>query len=115
VKTNYHYSGMSTPEAIEDFRSHFLSQLPRWARWLVDRGFLNPRLTIVCDGCGRQEIIEGNAKLLPSGMEGIGYWEGTDWTHRARLDFCEVCSHNGTAVKSVRAGVQPLGTYTFGK
>lgn len=113
MKKNYHYSGKSTPEAIEDFKTHFLSQLPRPIKWLAEKGIIPIALIVICDGCGVRGRIDGGAILLPTDRDDVKRWRDTEWTHRARLDFCERCSADGTADRAVADGAKPLGTYTF--
>jgi hypothetical protein len=111
VKRNYHYSGKSTPEAFAHFHAEHLARLPRWSRRIVARmiklGVLRMKMQVVCDGCGVRGDI-GVPELADDGR-----WLGTEWTHRARLDFCPACSTNGTAERAVADGAKPLGTYTM--
>jgi hypothetical protein len=112
MKKDYAYSGYSSPEAIEDFRTHFISKLPRALRWLVKRGIIKTRLVMCCDGCGTRLAMDANSTLIPTYWEHIKRWSGTDWTHQFRLDFCKTCSENGTAERAIADGAKPLGTYT---
>lgn len=130
-KQNYHYSGKSTPEAIEHFREHFLDQIPRGLRGIIKAalktGLVQTRMQICCDGCGARYKLPPNSVLIPS-TEGKQKWRDTEhllpvadnppivqpWTHQNRLDFCPTCSRDGTAERAVADGVKPLGNYTLG-
>lgn len=109
---SYHYSGKSTPEAIKHFQDHHLGRLPRplgrIARAAVKAGLLDFALTIVCDGCAKKTRLRGQPKVMPDGR-----WRNSEWVHRDRLDFCEICKLDGTADRAVADGIQPLGTYTL--
>lgn len=111
MKRSYHYSGKSTPEALAQFEGDFLGRFPRWARraikGAVKRGILRVGFRIVCDGCGTIGQL-GVPEITEDGR-----WLGTEWTHRARLDFCPACSTNGTADRAVADGAKPLGAYTM--
>ena len=116
-KQNYHYSGKSTPEALEHFREHAIENTPRLLRpiirWAVRTERLKLGFTMVCDGCGTKSPKIENPVLVPMEREGTQNWRGTNWTHQARLDFCLVCTLDGTADRAVAAGAQPLGTYSL--
>lgn len=112
MKQNFHYSGKSTPEALAAFEQDFYSHFPRWSRrlvkGLVKRQILALKMSVCCDGCGVRGNIGPVPEILPDGR-----WIGTEWTHKARLDFCPTCSKNGTAERAVADGAKPLGTYTL--
>lgn len=110
--SNYHYSGMSTPEAIQHLEAHRLAGMPRPLRWLIRLGLLRVAMTVVCDGCGAQTRLATPA-LIETSTPGVARWKNSEWSHQGRLDFCEACSHNGTAERAVNDGARPLGTYSF--
>lgn len=103
-KVDYHYSGKSSAEALNEFVNDFLSGWPKFTH-----GFLRKLIvfSLVCDGCGAKVRMK-NPVLLASGK-----WSGTNWHHVERLDFCSTCAHDGTSHRAVKDGAKPLGSYTF--
>lgn len=121
MKTNYHYSGLSTPEAMKDFAEVQMASMPKPLRsavkLLLRAKLLRLGLGVVCDGCGVRTQLPENTVLMPVEPRPSGdcyRWRGSEWHHMGRLDFCSTCMGDGTADRAVADGAKPLGKYTMG-
>jgi hypothetical protein len=110
IQREYYSSGLSSVEALADARATVRQQLmdagyPRMIAWLLVRSG-KMSLKMHCDGC--------QTTVATNGQRHGEQWLGTGgWIHRADLDFCLECQHNGQVEVAIVSGQQPVGRLTL--